>query len=74
MARWTRAASNAQLRVVAAMIDAQLRRYGFRFAVAGGRIYGAAEARVVADVVGLGLDLWEISAQIEEAKWETGEP
>ena len=52
-----------------AMVDAQLRSRGLRFCRAGSRLWIACESRVISDVVALGIDLWEIAAQIEEARW-----
>lgn len=58
---------------VCAMVGGELRRRGYHRAPAGGRLWNAAEERVLSDVVGLELDLSEIAAQIEEAKWERGD-
>lgn len=51
-----------------AMVDAQLRSRGLCYCRAGSRLWCACEARVISDVVTLGLDLWEIALQIEEAR------
>lgn len=53
-----------------AMVDAQLRARGLRTCRAGSRLWIACEARVISDVLLLGLDLWEIAIQIEEARQE----
>ncbi len=55
---------------ISAMVDAQLRARGLRYCRAGSRLWCACEERVVSDVVTMGLDLWEIAAQIEEARHE----
>ena len=70
LADFTCGLTDSDCRTIAAMVDCQLRARGLRFCQAGSRLWCACEARVVSDVVMLGLDLWEIAAQIEEAKWD----
>lgn len=55
---------------VVTIIDAQLRSRGLCYCHAGSRLWLACEERVISDIISLGLDLWEIAAQIEEARWE----
>ena len=55
---------------ITAMVDAQLCSRGLRFCRAGSRLWCACEARVISDVLIMGIDLWEIAAQIEEARQE----
>lgn len=54
---------------ICVLVDCELKRRGYYRAQAGGHIWNAAEARVVSDVVAFGLDLWELAAQIEEARY-----
>ncbi|RYX84219.1 hypothetical protein EON83_11020 [bacterium] len=54
------------------IVEAECRRRGFFRTCIGTPRYKAVEACVVADVVALELDLWEIGAQIQEAKWAGG--
>lgn len=57
---------------VCAIVHGELCRRGYRAVSPGGPLWNATVERVVSDVVGLGLDLAEIGAQIEEARWEHG--
>ncbi len=52
------------------IVAAEAVRRGFGRPHIGGRIYCALEEVVVTDVIALELDLSEIGAQIEEARWE----
>lgn len=52
------------------IVAVELRRRGFWRVPFGSRIYRAVEAIVCADIQKRELDLWEIAASIEEAKWE----
>ena len=58
--------------VIAALVEGELRRVGLWHARVGGRFYCAAEERVIADVVAFELDLCEIGAQLDEARFEQG--
>jgi hypothetical protein len=70
IAVFTRGLSDRDVLTVVAMTDQLLNRLGLRRVRVGGRYYVAAERRVIADIQRLELDLWEIAAQIEEAKAE----
>ena len=68
LAELVRSLDECDCLTVTAMIDAQLRACGLRYCRAGSRLWVACEKRVMSDIVLMGLDLWEIAAQIEEAR------
>lgn len=69
-ADFVRGLSERDCLTITTMIDCQLRSRGLRYCRAGSRLWCACEARVISDVLLLGLDLWEIAVQIEEARQE----
>ncbi len=59
-----------QCATVTEIVAGEMHRRGFRRVVVGNRIWRAVEALVCYDIVARGLDLDEIGAEIERAKWE----
>ena len=62
--------SVGQCATVVEIVAGELRRRGFWRVSMGSRIWCAVEALVCYDIVARGLDLDEIGAEIERAKWE----
>jgi hypothetical protein len=55
------------------IVACELARRGLRRVQVGGRFYCAVEARICADLIAREVDLSEVAAQIEEARWECPE-
>jgi hypothetical protein len=66
-----------QCLVIGELVETELYRRGFRRVKYGGRVYQFIESKVVADLVRSEVDLSDIVASMEEARWMAemdGEP
>lgn len=70
MRAFTAAHSVRECATVTEIVAIELMRRGLHRVRTGGRFYCAIEARIVAQLIAREVDLGEIAAQIEEARWE----
>jgi hypothetical protein len=69
LAAFTAGLSLRDCQVIDHIVASECLRRGWGRQPIGSRKYSAVEAAVVADICVFALDLWEIGAQMEEARW-----